>query len=140
LEEETMGSFRATLRLPAAPEEVYRTWLSSRGHAAMTGGKARASARVGARYTAWDGYIRGKNLKLKRPKLIVQSWRNTEFPKSARDHQIEVRLAKAGSGTKMTFIHSGLAPAGVRRYRKGWRDYYFVPMKKYFAAMKKKTR
>jgi uncharacterized protein YndB with AHSA1/START domain len=133
-----MGSFRATLRLPATPEEVYRAWLSSRGHSAMTGGKAKASARVGARYTAWDGYISGKNLKLKRPRLIVQSWRNTEFAKDAPDHRVEVRLAKAGGGTKLTFIHSGLTPAGVKRYRKGWRDYYFVPMQKYFAAKRKK--
>ena len=135
-----MASFRTVVRLPVKPERLYRAWLSSRGHTAMTGGKAKASARVGARYTAWDGYIRGKNLKLKRPKLIVQSWRNTEFAKGAQDHKIEVRLAKAGSGTKMTFIHSGLTPAGVRRYRKGWRDYYFVPMKKYFAAQKRKGR
>jgi uncharacterized protein YndB with AHSA1/START domain len=129
-----MGSFRATLRLPVPPEEVYRTWLSSRGHSAMTGGKARASARVGASYSAWDGYIRGKNLKLKRPKLIVQSWRNTEFAEAAPDHRIEVRLAKVAGGTKMIFVHSGLTPAGIRRYRKGWRDYYFTPMKRYFAA------
>jgi uncharacterized protein YndB with AHSA1/START domain len=135
-----MPSYRATIRLPAPPAEVYRTWLSSRGHTAMTGAKAKASARVGARYTAWDGYIRGKNLKLKRPKLIVQSWRNSEFAKGAPDHKIEVHLAKAGGGTKLRFVHGGLTPAGVRRYRKGWRDYYFVPMKKYFAAKKKKAR
>jgi uncharacterized protein YndB with AHSA1/START domain len=132
-----MASFRATLRLPVPPAEVYRAWLSSRGHSAMTGAKATASARVGGRYTAWDGYIRGKNLKLKRSKLIVQSWRNTEFARGAPDHRIELRLAKAGSGTKMTFVHSGLTPAGVRRYRKGWRDYYFVPMQKYFATKQK---
>ena len=45
----------------------------------MTGAAARIAGRVGAAYSAWDGYIAGKTLELAPGKRIVQSWRTTEF-------------------------------------------------------------
>ena len=44
----------------ARPKEVYDHWMGSEGHAAMTGGGAEIDARVGGRFTAWDGYIEGR--------------------------------------------------------------------------------
>ena len=46
----------------ATPEEVYKAWLDSERHSAMTGGKAETSAEVDAVFSAWDGYITGRNL------------------------------------------------------------------------------
>jgi uncharacterized protein YndB with AHSA1/START domain len=63
--------------LPATPDEVYQAWLSSDGHSQMTGSPATVSAQVGGEFSAWDGYIHGKNLELRRGTRIVQSWRTT---------------------------------------------------------------
>ena len=136
-----MASMRTSLRLPVAPKALYKAWLSSRGHSAMTGGKAKASPRKGGRFTAWDDHIRGKNLKLKPHWCIVQSWRTSEFLASAKDSQIELCIHPSGkTDTKLIFIHSKLTPKQVRQYRAGWRAHYWRPMKKYFAKQRRKAR
>ena len=99
--------------IPASPEQVYAAWLSGKSHAAMTGGgPATGSTKVGGRFTAWDGYIAGKNLKLEPGRRIVQSWRTTEF----KDGDAE----------------------GHNGYKTGWQSCYFDPMKVYFLAAAKK--
>ena len=54
----------------------------------MTGGKAKASKKVGAAFSAWDGYIVGKNIELVPGKRIVQSWRTSEFAADDPDSTI----------------------------------------------------
>jgi activator of HSP90 ATPase len=128
--------FTVSATIPASPKQVYDAWLSSKGHAAMTEAGAKVSARVGGAFTAWDGYISGKNLKLKPGKQIVQAWRTTEFAASDPDSQIDVLLEKAPTGTKLTLRHTNI-PGGQSDYRSGWRECYFEPMKKYFKARAK---
>ncbi len=128
--------FTVSATIPAAPKQVYDAWLSSKGHAEMTEAGAKVSARVGGVFTAWDGYISGKNLKLKPGKQIVQSWRTTEFAAADPDSQIDVTFAPAPGGTKLTLHHTNI-PGGQSDYRSGWRECYFEPMKKYFKAKAK---
>ena len=55
-----MDNIRLIALLPAPPEQVYDTWLSSPGHASMTGSPATSEPHIGGRHTAWDGYISGR--------------------------------------------------------------------------------
>jgi hypothetical protein len=48
-------SIRMSAVIPAKPKDVYAAWMSSSGHAAMTGSGARVTARVGGAFSAWDG-------------------------------------------------------------------------------------
>lgn len=127
-------SFTLSAVIAATPAEIYAAWLSSKGHTAMTGSPATATTRVGGKYGAWEGYISGKNQALRKDRKIVQSWRSTEFPKDAPDSVIEVTLEKAARGTKVTLKHSGFPAGQAAAYKQGWKDFYFVPMKKYFGA------
>jgi uncharacterized protein YndB with AHSA1/START domain len=70
--------------LPATPAAVYHAWMSSDGHAAMTGAEADIDPRVGGEFSAWDGYISGRTLALEPGRRIVQAWRTSEF--DAADH------------------------------------------------------
>lgn len=125
---------RLTLMLPVVPSRIYAAWLNSREHSAFTGGEAVISARKGAAFTAWDGYISGKNLELEKDKRILQSWRAEEFAAADEDSLLELLFEKSGNGTKLTLIHSNI-PAGLgKSYQQGWKDYYFTPMKAYFAG------
>jgi uncharacterized protein YndB with AHSA1/START domain len=131
-------AFTLTATIPATPRQVYDAWLDSRAHGAMTGAKAKMSARLGARVSAWDGYISGRNLRLEPGRRIVQSWRTTEFAATDPDSEIEVRLVPAKTGTRLTLRHRNV-PDGQTSYRDGgWRDFYFIPMKEYFAARRKR--
>jgi len=103
----------------------------------MTGSPARVSARPGGRFTAWDGYIAGKNLKLIPGRRIVQAWRTTEFAETDPDSQIDLALEKSARGTKVTLRHTNI-PGGQSDYKTGWSTCYFEPMKAYFTAARKK--
>jgi activator of HSP90 ATPase len=119
--------------IPASPQEIYDAWLSSDGHEKITGGKpAQMSAQEAAAFTVWNGYIRGRNLKLEPSRRIVQSWRTTKFSAADPDSQIEVLLEPAAGGTRITVRHSNV-PDGHTSYRDGgWQRSYFDPMKEYF--------
>lgn len=131
-------SFKISTTLPATPKQVYKAWLSSKEHSAFTGDKAKASAKVGGKFTAFSGYIEGKNLELKPNKLIVQAWRTTEFPDGSEDSKLELTLEEVKGGTKLTLAQSKIPKGQGLRYEEGWKEFYFQPMKKYFAGEKKK--
>jgi activator of HSP90 ATPase len=127
-------SIRASAVVHAEPAAVYAAWMSSRGHGAMTGSGAKITARVGAAYSAWDGYISGKTLELEKDTRILQSWRTTDFGADDADSTLEVLLEKAKGGTKVTLVHTNIPAGHGAEYRKGWLDFYFKPMKEYFAS------
>ncbi|MEX2127499.1 MAG: SRPBCC domain-containing protein [Xanthobacteraceae bacterium] len=130
------NGFRIKTVLPAEPKAVYQAWLSGREHSAMTGGVATASDKEGASFTAWNGYIEGRNLKLTPHWCIIQSWRTTKFSDSDPDSRLELCIHPSGGGSELLLIHTEIPPDQVEGYRSGWVDYYFEPMKAYFAARK----
>ncbi len=121
--------------IPASPRVIYNAWLDTKGHTAMTGGKAaQCSAEPAGVFTAWDGYITGRNLELGPYWRIVQSWRTTKFTAADPDSQIEVVLEPVPGGTRVSVHHSNV-PDGHTSYRDGgWQRSYFEPMKMYFAG------
>jgi len=133
-----MDSFKISTTLPAKPRDVYKAWLSSIEHTAFSGEKAVIDAKVGGRFKAFGDYIEGKNLELKPGKLIIQSWRTTEFADSSDDSRLELNFEEVAGGTKLTLSHSNIPVGQGVRYKDGWREFYFSPMKKYFAGKKKK--
>ena len=125
--------------LPASPEDVYDAWLDSARHSAMTGSPATVGRGVGESYTAWDGYIVGRTLELYPGRRIVQSWRTSDFAEDDADSTIIVELEPTKPGTRLTLSHDGV-PDGQTDYESGgWRDFYFTPMKAYFAGAKRKA-
>lgn len=124
--------FTLKTKFDATAQKIYGTWLSSEGHSRMTGGAATISDRIGDSFTAWDGYVEGKNIELEPYKRILQSWRTSQFEKDEEDSQIEIILDEVDGQTELTLIHTKLPESG-EHYRKGWDDSYFQPMKAYFS-------
>ncbi len=123
--------FTLTTTIAAGAEEIYTAWLNAEGHSEMTGGAASITDNIGDSFTAWDGYIEGKNLELVSNKRIVQTWRTTEFDASEEDSQIEILLNERDGQTELTLIHTNLPEHG-EQYKNGWEEHYFKPMKAYF--------
>jgi activator of HSP90 ATPase len=73
------------------------------------------------------------NLELVPNKRILQSWRSTEFPKDHLDSYLLIKLEEVKVGTKVTLVHSEVPAGQGASYKKGWKDFYFKPMRKYFA-------
>ena len=125
---------RFTLKaiVPAKASVVYKAWLSTKGHSAMTGSTAKVIGKVGGKFSAWDGYIFGTTLELTPNERILQAWRTTEFPEEAPDSRLEIILEEVKGGTEITLAHSNMPDDQVEDYRQGWEDFYFKPMMEYF--------
>ena len=126
-------SIKLTLTLPTDPKTLYNAWLNSETHSAFTNSAATIEKKVGSTFSAHDGYITGTNELLHMNKRIVQTWRTTDFTEENEDSTLEVIFEKVEKGTKITLKHSNLPQDTGKTYRKGWRDYYFKPMKEYFS-------
>jgi uncharacterized protein YndB with AHSA1/START domain len=125
--------FSLTTTIPASAQEIYDAWLDSITHSEMTRSKASMSDEVGAEVSAWDGYITGSNLDLIPGERIVQSWRTTQFTDEQENSIVTLTLEEVEGGTLLTLVHSNV-PDGQTSYEQGgWQEYYFEPMKEYFA-------
>lgn len=125
-------TFTIKTTLKASTKDIYNAWLSSKGHSSMTGADATVSNKVGGSFTTWDGYIFGKNSLLEPNRKIVQSWRTTDFNDDDEDSQIEITFKEVKDETELILVHSHL-PKDGEKYKKGWEDFYFSPMKAYFS-------
>jgi uncharacterized protein YndB with AHSA1/START domain len=126
--------FRISELFNSTPDVLYNAWLESKQHTDMTGGKAVISDQVGDEFTAWDGYITGKNLDLQPPMRILQAWRTTEFKESEEDSFLEVTFIPEGEKTRVIIRHWNL-PDHSMQYQQGWVDAYFTPMLDYFSEI-----
>jgi activator of HSP90 ATPase len=118
-----------------SPEVLFTSWLSSEGHSKMTGAAAEASDSVGASFTAWDGYISGRNLDIEPYRRILQSWRAAEFEDEHEDSELEILFEDLNGKTELTLIHRNLPETLGEQYRQGWEDFYFKPIAKFVSEM-----
>ncbi len=122
--------------IPATPMEVYEAYVDGEKQTEFTGSKATSDTKVGGEFTAWDGYIKGKYLELEPGGKIVQEWTSTDFAEGTPPSRFEITLKEAKGGTELTMIHSGVPEDAAEDIDKGWKDYYWEPMKKYFKERK----
>ena len=127
-------TIRQTVLLAASPHAVFEALLDSRKHSAFTGAPASIARSVGGRISAWDGYIEGRNLRIEKDRVIVQSWRTTEFHAGEPDSQVTFHLSRRGKGTRLTFVHSKVPDRLAEALRQGWIDNYWVPLKAYLES------
>ncbi len=130
---EKTTSFEQSQIIPATPNDVFEALVDAEKHSAFTGAEATGDAVEGAVFTAWDGYIEGRFLKLEKGRLIVQEWSTTEWPDGQDPSLVEIRLAPCDGGTQLTMVHSRVPVSQAGSYEKGWVDYYWTPLKESFA-------
>jgi uncharacterized protein YndB with AHSA1/START domain len=121
--------------LDAKPKAVFDAWLSSDGHAAMTGGAAECEPKEGNAYTAWDGYISGVTKKIdRRARKLVQTWRTLEFSPRAPDSRLEVEFRAHKGKTQVLLKHTKLQKGDGAKYTVGWYQHYLEPMTEHFGG------
>ena len=128
-----MKTIRQTVTIKATPLNVYEALMDSPTHSKFTGSAARISPRVGGRFTAYDGYAEGRNLELIPGRKIVQAWRASDWPEGHYS-TATFALAKAGTGTKLTFTQTGVPDDQVAAIRQGWIEFYWAPLKALLAT------
>jgi len=119
---------RQSVTFKASPREVYEVLMDSKKHAALTGSQVRLSRNVGERFSIYGGDIEGVNLELVPGHRIVQSWRYSDWPEGHYS-RASFSLKEVPGGTRLTFIQTGVPAELYDDISRGWRDYYWTPMK-----------
>jgi len=117
--------------IAAAPEDVYDAFMDADKHSAFTGSKATCDPKVGGKFTAWDGYISGKNVELEKGKKIVQDWKTTEWLEGYPPSRFQLTLKKTKDGTEVSMVHSNVPAEQADDIKQGWIDFYWNPLKKF---------
>lgn len=129
-----LESFKKTGHVPAPPKQVWESWVDGDRHAEMTGSPASSEGGVGANFTAWNGFITGRWVKLEPGRRVVMRWRTTAFPEDAADSVVEIDFEEADKGTTLTIRHRDIPEGQGTNYLGGWDTHYFEPMARHFGA------
>jgi activator of HSP90 ATPase len=125
-------TIRQKATVPAEPAEVYEAFIDAKKHSAFTGSKATGDGRVGSKFTAWDGYISGKNIELEPGKRIVQEWVTSKWPEDFPPSRLELTFKKVKGGTEISMVHSDVPAEQADELKGGWTQFYWKPLKDYF--------
>jgi len=124
-------TIRQTVTINAVPNQVFGALLNERRHAKFTGRPAAIARKVGGSFTCYGGYISGINLEIEAPKRIVQAWRSQTWPEGAYSIVTFALSRKKGGRTSLAFTQVGVPASDFRDISKGWRTFYWTPLKAY---------
>jgi activator of HSP90 ATPase len=133
-------TFTQSLLFAAPPATVYALYADQKLHAETTGSAATIKAKAGAPFTAWDGYIEGTTLHAEQGRMIVQTWRASDWPDEAPDSIFILLFLPEGEGTRVLVTHANVPDDQIEDLKKGWTEYYWKPWKAWIkksAAMKR---
>ncbi len=115
----------------ASPATLFNIYLDSKKHGSAIDNTVTISRKVGGRFTAFGGMLRGRNLIIVRDRLIMQSWRAKSWKKKEPDSILILMFTKAGRGGQIELIHTGIPKYDYLPIKKGWLNYYWRPWKTY---------
>ena len=122
-------TLKQKVNFKASPHDVYELIMDSKKHAEFTNSKVKIIKKIGNKFSAYDGYIEGINLKLVPDKEIVQKWRANHWPQGYFS-KATFLLKKSKDGTVLTFTQTGIPAEDYESKRTGWIEHYWEPMKK----------
>ena len=120
----------------ATPHDLYATLMDGERHGALSGQPTKVSKRVGGAFKVGHD-LEGKHVVLTKDKRIVQTWRANNWPKGTYS-KATFALARTTGGTRVTFTQTGVPSEFYGEIAKGWRVYYWTPLRKQFGAKRAK--
>lgn len=115
----------------ASAKDIYGIYMSSKKHADATGAPAEINKKVGEKWTAHKGELRGTNLLVKANKTVVQTWRMKGWK---ADSILTLQFDDATDGCELTMVHALVPEAHAAHIKTGWNKMYWKPFQKYLKA------
>jgi activator of HSP90 ATPase len=115
---------------------LYNMYLDAKEHGTAIDSTVKISKKEGAAFSADGKYITGKNLQLMQDRLIVQSWRASDWKKSDADSTFILYFDQQEDDAVINMVHANIPDSQYEGIKKGWDDYYWKPWKKYLAVKK----
>jgi uncharacterized protein YndB with AHSA1/START domain len=117
--------------LPRSPSRLYSMYLNARDHAAFTGSPVTIAARAGAPFKAFGGALTGRILQVIPNRLIVQSWRSSQFSKRDLDSTLILSFRSTPGGGRIELTHVNVVDTDFAGVSEGWSKYYWIPWRAY---------
>lgn len=114
-------------------KELFDLLVSSKKHSAFTGDEAKATSRKGGKFSAYGGYIWGKNLEVIPGKKLVQEWCCSDFPAGHKTEAV-FEFTETKSGTTLNFTQKNVPAENYKSIASGWKEFYWEPMEQYLAV------
>lgn len=106
------------------PDELYDLYMDSDKHSIVTGATATLNKKAGEAYMTYDNYVTGKNLQLITGKLIVQTWRASDWGPGDVDSTFILLFEKNGKDTIVYMTHANLPERQASDLKQGWIDFW----------------
>ncbi len=120
--------------LPATPDVLFDMYLDPTAHSAFTGAPVTIEPRRGAPFRAFDGALSGTVLHVEPKRLIVQTWRSTNFAADDIDSVLVLTFWPQEDGTRIELAQINVSDADFAGVSHGWEKYYWTPWRAYLTS------
>jgi activator of HSP90 ATPase len=111
-------------------KDLFDLLVSSKKHSAFTGEEAKATSKKGEKFSAYGGYIWGKNLEVIPGKKLVQEWNCADFPEG-HSSEVTFEFRENKTGTTLEFTHKNVPAKNFKSISNGWKVHYWEPMEQF---------
>jgi len=120
----------------ATPSQVYNAIMDAEIHSDFTNSEVVIVNQEGTIFSAYDGYIEGKNVTLVEGKKIVQLWQALEedWPEE-QVSEVSFEFEPHPDGTLMKFTHKNVPEKLFTSIEQGWKEHYWDLMHLYFESV-----
>ena len=130
-------TIQQSVTLPATAADLYRMYLNPKRHAAITGAPVKISAKPGSAFRAFNGALSGRMLFTRPGRMIVQTWRSTNFDPKDLDSILILTFWPRGKSGRIQLVHVSVADRDARGVTEGWKKYYWKPWRAYLTKRKR---
>jgi len=98
-----------------------------------SGSDALVEKKVGGKFMMFDGWVKGKILKITDDELSY-TWKPSDWSEETPPSEVNYKLMAAEHGTKTLVKHSNFpGEEEMESHKKGWEEYFFGPIGEYLA-------
>lgn len=120
--------------LPADSDRLFAMYLDPAEHGAFTGHPVTIAAEPGAEFAAFEGQLSGQILHVVPSRLIVQSWRSTQFRDGDPDSTLILSFAAKDNNGRIDLVHLDVPDHDVEGVKQGWGKFYWAPWREYLES------
>ncbi len=123
-----------TINFAAQPAEIYDILTDEALHAEITGEPADINPEVGGEFSSFGGWATGTFTELVENEKIVQTWHSSDWDTGELSTLTFVLEPQADGTTNLIMEHAGI-PDSDEGIAGGWEEYYWQPMREWFAKL-----